>query len=206
MSNETLSNSEAESIRTRTISQFNASLTASDILEVISVKGKGRKVEALCRIKPGREKDLPEYAKTILTAINKAHICRRYVLRDGNIVFGIHVSLEAKNADELLNIVNAMPAGVSSSTRTPLKLDPTARLLTPEEVKAQTKARPKAPNIAGPTPSPPPNFSPSIKTVSRETDSAGRPIIIREMPLPHVYRDLNVPNAKGGGAKLTGGG
>ena len=54
---------------------------------------------------------------------------------------------------------------------------------------------------------PPDGFVPSITTVENTVDEeSGKPIIVREMPLPHIFHDLNKPAHKNGkGAKWLGG-
>jgi hypothetical protein len=116
----------------------------------------------------------------------ETHVCRRYVRKDGQMVFGYCLIFDAGKARPLKGVLQKV-----------------------YEVLAQAK-----PSLAAaapaPTPQPPPtqtrNSRPlEIRVVERRVDEDGNEIIIEEMQLPHVRAgDMNKPTHKGGrGAART---
>lgn len=165
-------------------------LSTTGILQPLSMKSKGGSIEAMCRLNPGSEKSWVPLAEKLMRkcqalGVADAHICRRYVLKDGAMVFGIHVGLSMGTAKELDTVVGKLKDDLAGSV--------SEDAVKPAVASVQVKAQPQP---VGPAP---------IKTVSSGRDANGVLTVIQEMPLPHVYSELNQPNAKGRGARLTGG-
>jgi hypothetical protein len=164
-------------------------LSSTGILQPLSTKSKGGSVEAMCRLTQGSEKSWVPLAEKLMRkchalGVADTHICRRYVLKDGVMVFGIHVGINVGTAKELDTVVSQLKDSLAGTA---------PEQVTPVVASAKTKVQPPIP---GPAP---------IKTVSSGRDANGVLTVIQEMPLPHVYSELNQPNAKGRGARLTGG-
>ncbi len=73
---------------------------------------KGSRVFALCREVKGQAKAwLANVEKLLRIAEDNnipLHLCRRYVLKDRNMVFGWHLDIEAKSAPELMRCLKAI--------------------------------------------------------------------------------------------------
>ena len=129
-------------------------------------------------------------------------------------VFGWHLALEEKSVKRLQASVEAV-LGVLAGARPQLTaVMPPEPLYAPQAVAAtQTRQTlmpgqhppPREPNARipedttpGGTGEPPPGFVPTMRVVKRGVDSQGNQTTVEEMPLPHVYRELNKPTHKGG--------
>lgn len=170
------------------------------------------------------------------------HVCRRYLRKNGQLVFGWHLGLSG-SMSELAATAEAV-CGVLAAAR------PTLTQQAPRKARGRAAAaarqaeldeageeggdaydeaqegeegRPHRPPDLAPGQRPPPEagviapgrparvaapegFSPTIKVVRNEVDDEGRVRIEEEMPLPHVYRELNHLSDGGRGAALSGSG
>lgn len=181
----------------------------------------------LTRLTPGQEPAWMDAVQNIL--IQTGHlsidgevpdviVSRRYVLKDGKMVFGWYLSVVAKKqstlvgtVEKIIEVLRTAKAGLidvddpvpSPERQSPLRLAAPvqSRVLAPGQHPKRAVA-PRPPGVGSPR-EPPAGHQVSIRIVKRDIDTGGQPVVIEEMPLPHTYRDLNVPNAKGKGATLT---
>jgi hypothetical protein len=211
-----------------------SALMATGLVQPVSEKMRGGYLEVLCRQVPGQEKtwlkvvsDLLEYSSGSTNF--EFHICRRYVLRNGQMVFGWHISLDCKSAKVLAKSVEQVVIDVLERARPTLEsreptLESREERPAPQPVPQAPQGAYRAPLAPGqhpvariPPPRPPnapgavigtkpSGFVPQIRVVQNSRDQNGKVTIVEEMQLPHVYAEMNVPNSKGKGAKLTGGG
>lgn len=199
-------------------------------VQPIKVESKGGHVSAVCRQLPGQEK---AWLKSVDAMLHLGiehnipfHICRQYFLKDGKMVYGWHVSIEAKSAKDLdahLGLfrdlassfeMDLTPVGPPPPTSPPAEPDSDPDPVLAKDAasrqaayQARTSAapRPAAP-VDRALPEAPADYNPNPRVVYRGSakDSKNRivPVIIEEFSLPHVFtNDMNKPNEKGRGAK-----
>jgi hypothetical protein len=172
-------------------------LMASGLLQPLSVTGRGGRLEALCRQVPGQEKSWLEAVHRILFKLGEAKtdiiIARRYLLKDGKMVFGWFLQLDLKTAKQVQEAVQAIQEALEATTLVEAPA-PTQPLPRPpqklaSEVAKMTTATPRAPEYS-PDPVPPTGYQPQVK-LGRMGPDGKREVL--EMPLPHVYGELNKP-------------
>jgi len=210
--------------------RLQSALMSTGLVQPVSEKSRGGYVEVLCRQIPGQEKEWLRVVEALLTyasgsaGLFEFHICRRYVLKNGQMVFGWHISMDCKNTKTLDSQLDMMLAEVLDDARAslggPVTEDrpvtvaapqapqtPSGVPLAPGRHPPPRAALPRQPNPPGTiVGTPPPPGSASLKVVQNFRDENGRVTIVEEMALPHVHEEMNRPNSKGRGAKLTGGG
>jgi len=212
----------------KALESLREALYGTGLVQPVDVKGRGGSVSILCRQLPGQEAPWVAVVDKLLLAtdgnpvFSDFHICRRYVRRQGGMVFGWFLGIEAKNAASLVEAVGAVvkvlneaepelapaqQAQVPSQPRYDTDQAVARRLMAGKKVKQLTTATPRAPERLGPDPVPPPRArGPELKVVARGVDEKGRPTDITEMPLPHTYREQNIPKPlQGGPLKFAGG-
>lgn len=188
---------------------------------VLPVKSssKGAKISVLSKLISGQDKSWLRVVKKILELAFfnnwNIHLCRQYLLKDGEMVFGWHLSIEAKKTSELDVILNTLQEeladvgpGFSDPPEQPIQTPSLPNVeRDPEVLKAKlqshTTALPRPPSQSAPDKQPPPGWpAPEMQIVRNTIDKkTGKPIVEYEMPLPNVYTaDMNKPNAKGRGA------
>jgi hypothetical protein len=212
--------------------QFQQALMSTGLVQPLSEKSKGGHIEFLCRQVPGQERGWLQAVDGFLKCEEELadspkpftlHLCRRYLRREGQMVFGWHVGIDAKSAKDLELVLDTLTVEVLEGLKPSLVTSQTGPVGPPEPPVAVAVAHqeplspgrhppprpatPRAPNAPGTViGTPPQDFSPTLRVVQNSRDDHGKVTIVEEMPLPHVYSDMNKPNAKGRGAKLTGGG
>lgn len=192
---------------------FSEILYNTGVLLPISTTSKGSRVEAMCRTKTGMDKDWPPLAERILNACDSlgldSHVCRRYVTKGGSLVYGIHVEVGSTNAKALRaslgNLEEAIGAAATEKARPATQTTPAVPVMSYKEYKKETKATPRAPmpgelkDIKIPD-----GFQYQSKRVASGQSANGTLLTIDEIPLPNIHHEMNIPNAKGRGAKFTG--
>jgi hypothetical protein len=193
------------------------------LLQPVSSSDNPKNFWVMCRIVPGQEPAWLRIVETILVSheanvdwVDKPEIilARRYVAKDGKMAFGWYVSIIAKSVKDLekatqvlqMHLEDARPT-LTSVTQVPQRapvVEPVGRALPPGQ-----HPRPRAPDarVAGEAlsnPEPPKDFTPAIRIVKKGFDDKGRLETVEEMPLPHVYKELNTPSARGKGAWKDG--
>lgn len=201
--------------------QLQSALIATGLVQPVSEKNKGGHIEVLCRQIQGQEKPWLVVIDRLLQLGEELgedfHVCRRYVRKNGQMVFGWHLAFTCKSAKALQTVVDSVVKGILEEARPSLQPEPAvaAEPEAPAPVRRQPMApgRHPPPQMAPPRPpgapgavigTPPPTVG--LRVVQNSRDERGKITIVEEMPLPHVYAEMNRPNEKGKGAKLTGGG
>jgi hypothetical protein len=209
-------------------------LLSTGHVEPLKIEVNGNKVEILCREIPDRGK---MWLKDVWGLLHESapteidlHLCKRYLLKNGSMVFGWHIGIESKNARNLKKDIDwfcaAMKRVLAGQTTmvpttttvvsqpSPSPTKPAGTVIDPnfaddmdvrrEAATARTTASPRTPEYA---PDPPVAATKPKMTMVEDgtmTDSSGKTMRVQvvEMPLPFVYtNDMNKPNEKGGGAK-----
>lgn len=195
-----------------------SALMSTGLVQPLEVKGRGGRVEILCRQMPGQEGPWLRVVETLLVALQSIvpsplHVCRRYVLKDGKLAFGWHLGFETPNTKALqavvevaVQVLGTAKPELPSVTAYEAQDEVTAavvpaarsRALAPGQHPPRREPVPRAPGAPARLDAPPPGRVEAIRVVKREVGEDGRQTIVEEMPLPHVYRDLNKPVRKGG--------
>lgn len=154
-------------------------------------------VEVLSRQVPGQEQAWLRTAEAMLLAFKdqpgEFHLCRRYVLRGDQMVYGWHLGLHVP-ASRLTQILSRLRPVLEAAT--PRLGDPVAAAPAPVTAPAGAGGQPRTvPRGTG---------GPPIRVVRDEITDAGEHIVEEEMALPHVTRDLAAPARPGAaGAVMT---
>lgn len=184
--------------------------------------GYGKRQWLMARQVPGREKTWLKAVQAMLEKWGEETekgtelvIARRYILKNKKMVFGWYISVEHKSAAEvkqvfanLIEVVNGFAGTFEAEPEDEPAPQPTAKAqkqgkrpthlqATPANIASQTTARPRPPE-GTPDPVAPQNYVPRAKLVTTGPNGAKEVI---EMPLPHVYGELNRPASKDPGAK-----
>lgn len=174
------------------------SLFATGMVQPLDGSGKGKSVSLLCRQIKGQEAAWIRVIDRILEVSESegfhAHVCRRYVRREGKIAYGWFLEFSASSAKGLVQVVDR----VSEILRSIPRADPvpSQKIFTsaksPGRPQLSTSATPRSGEVQVDTP-PPKNFKFQMIETRTGTDKDGRPTFVQEMPLPHVYEDINAP-------------
>ncbi len=186
------------------------------LVQPLNSTSKGGSISFMCRQIPGQEKGWVTTIDNLLAVGEREgvdlHICRRYVRKEGKMVFGWFLGVEAKNAkalvpvaEELVKVLKASnslfaphvsptPSTVPQATPPPERQEYRKGF----DLKKFTDAVPRAPEFSGPDPKVPQNAQFRLKSSAN-----GREM---EMPLPHIYtREINAPKpGSNKGAAATG--
>lgn len=184
-----------------------------------SGKGTARTtIWALCRLVRGQERAWLELAQELLAYCEGTgvdlHLCRRFLLKDGQMVSGWHLELMAPAK----TLKKAFPGFLATlqSAAPELGADAPPTYVDPPRQPAARPQEPPRPGQRMGTPIPPgpparvdpapPGFMPTLKVIKDEVDDNGKRTIVEEMPLPHVYREMNRPAHRDGkGARMSDG-
>jgi hypothetical protein len=206
--------------------QLRSAIMATGLLQPVSHSDNPKHFWVLNRIVPGQESAWLDVVESLLVDFEAAAwegakpdliIARRYVAKEGKLVFGWYINVVAKTLKDLEQMISMVvmhlegakpqlaPASRSAPVETPTPVAPTPqrqqRVLAPGQHPAARPPSPRAPGVGAITPEPP-GFKHGLRVVKRTMGEDGKSAIIEEeMPLPHVYStDMNKPNAKGKGA------
>lgn len=189
---------------------FSQMLLGTGVLLPVEVKQKGSKVSAMCRLVAGKDKEWTICADKMLRSADAASVdllvCRRFLLKNGEMVQGIYICLEGK-ASALPGMIESISKAVPKVTATePAAGDKeSTSAMSYSEYRKMTSAPPRKMSEPGRADPAPPGFRPEIKILSQSKGSGGRVVSVEEIPIPHIHREMNVPNNRGRGAKLLGG-
>lgn len=162
-----------------------SALLSTGLVQPVESTGKGGQVSVLCRQVPGQDKPWLQVARELLITAGEAscelHLCRRYLVKDGQMVFGWHISFSTK--------------GTKAAEELVAKLEPVLAKARPSLASADVEERPAQTPARHTTEAPPveSGHRDGVRLVSQTRDAKGRLKIVQEIPLPHVHRDLNVP-------------
>lgn len=185
----------------KALQNLRESLFSTGLIQPLDGSAKGGNLSVLCRQVQGQEKGWLKLVERLLQEEMKPqvtpfelHLCRRYKLaQDGQLAFGWSISITSQNAKALETVVDTVLKPVLREAKpdlTPVAPAPTLNY---------------PPGVRAPVPPAPSVNAPKLRVVERRVDEVtGQKVVVTEMPLPHVQRDLNVPNDKGRGASRVG--
>jgi hypothetical protein len=172
--------------------ELKSALLMTGLVQPVSSETEVRKISVLCRQVPGQES---AWLKVVHKLLEKAEetsidllVCRRYLLKDGRMVFGWYLEIHGKKAAAISAatsvLIEVLEGAKPSLVSTPEV--PQARpVVSTPVVQESPKTPPKKEESRG---------SMSVNVIHRKVNpQTGQITEITEMPLPHVYRDLNVP-------------
>jgi hypothetical protein len=145
--------------------ELKTALLGTGMVQPIQSKSRGGHIEVLCRQIPGQDKTWLAAVAGLLACESEelqVHVCRRYVLKAGKMVFGWHVQLDAKTAKALHVGVDAVVVELANHQ---------PELTAPPEVAT------RIPAVASPEPPPAPKYKSEYKTdaqVMQELGLSGR--------------------------------
>lgn len=88
---------------------FKSALMSTGLVQPVESTSKGGKLSALCRQVPGQEAGWLQVLPRLLKASEEfgfdLHLCRKYVLRNGRLVYGWYIGVESKNTKSLMDAV-----------------------------------------------------------------------------------------------------
>jgi len=179
----------------RTKLELETAILRTGLLQPVQSHIEGRSIWVLCRQLPGTEAAWIKVVQNLLevSEVNNINIlvCRRYLLKEGNLVFGWYIQISGKKVAEVVKAVELLIQEVLEKAKPILE---SLNKIKPSKESHVTLERPplKAPKREDSVLS---KTGPTIRVVHRSVDSnTGEVVEIKEMPLPHVYRDLNVPS------------
>lgn len=201
----------------KSLEALREALYGTGLVQPVDAKGRGGAVSCLCRQLPGQEAPWIAVVDQLLSVADgnslfvDFHVCRRYVRREGKMVFGWFLGIEAKNAAGLVEAVGAIVTILKSAKPSLTSIVQAApqsqqapqapqqfalKPLSQKEINEHTRAHRRPPEESGPDPVAPDRAPvPRLKTIARGQDEKGRPTSIVEMPLPHTYKELNIPKS-----------
>lgn len=201
--------------------ELKSALLGTGVVSPVSAVSKGGNLEVLCRQVPLREKAVIQMLTEVLTTAEKEainlHVCKRFILKDGKLAFGWNFALDCKSAKAALVAVEVIskrlveiqpdlvvaeqallpePEPAPAPVRPATQSTPDAATLRRRGIAVHTEA-----GIIGNVTERRGSLQRGVATEGRLTitqqDSGGT---VFEMPLPHVRREMNVPNERGRGA------
>lgn len=203
------------------------------LIQPVESSMKGGRLSIICRQIPGQEAPWIQLIPKLLKAAEEAnidlHLCRKYVLRGGKMVYGWHLGVDAKNAKAVQTFLDEVLKPVLEKAKPVLHAaaSPGKHPIKPSKDPMKAAYQPGPSFKDQPKKSPPPgriqyNFENNNKVIyapmgtesntdnpvavmtSRKItkDRRGRNVIeeVVEVPLPHIHtEDMNKPNERGGG-------
>ena len=191
------------------LNELRESLYASGLVQPLDGATKGKSISVLCRQVPGQEAKWITLVDRLLeiaeTGAFEAHICRRYVRRTGKLAFGWYLEVSAKSAKELVAATASFSEILRGGASIPQAQIIKGSSINRAQVMSQTEASPRAPDRSIPDPVAPKTARTGLRTTNTGLDKKGNQTYIQEMPLPHVYGDINRPkpgSSKGAASSL----
>lgn len=187
-----------------------SALISTGLVLPVESEGRGGHVSILCRQVPGQDRGWLQVVKEMLIAAEvgvavDVHICRRYLVKSGQMVFGWHLGFEAKSQKEAQALVSRLTKVLEKAKPTLEQAEETVERAVRTQL-PETARRGR--RVADPDPEPlhvGPQQVRGVQVVEQGRDAKGKPWTVQEMPLPHVTRDLNAPTGpKSKGARSLG--
>lgn len=185
-------------------------LLSTGVLFPVESSSSSKSVSVLSRSMAGQDSTWVSSMGSLLRAVPEGlHLSKKFVLKDDKIAFGWHVTIEAGSAKVLSERVESVRQALTN-VRPSLVEQPVSRRAEREVAKVEPTdpallkkiGPPRAPGEPGLVGQVSPgNFAFTKQVTERKVGQKGNVTIVEEMPLPHVYSEMNRPNAKGRGAK-----
>lgn len=182
--------------------EFLKALTLTGLVHPLDVRSRGGRIQILCKQVPGQE---ASWLKIVNDLLNWAEasappdsflIARRYLLKEGKMVFGWHIELTTKNSKSLEEVLSSALQVLSSAKPSLTGLVESRKTVRSESPKEDLPPIPQ-------------NASPSyqdkeairrVKFAPYVDENGQDSLEVMEYPLPHTYGDTLIPNSKGKGA------
>lgn len=180
-----------------------SAILSTGLLQPVSATSTSKSISVMCRAVPGQDKVWMKTMEGLLeSAVGDFHICKRFVFKEGKMVFGWHLGIDSKSAKNLKTAINWLCEylGTVKPTLNPEPVpqsnpynEPPAPALTVSQPVVLPKGMPppRPPGEPAAVQPAPPSFVFKATQISQEEEI---------IPLPHVYSEMNVPNEKGRGA------
>lgn len=175
-------------------------IASMGMLQIVKAEVKKTSANYLCRIIPGKERTWLDLMGSLLQVFEKSdceiHLCRKYVLKNGKMVYAWNIGFKGNmNTAESIFASNLVPESLPGGKQKKVGLAKPSKAIL-------NGLQPRSPSPSGPDPEIPPGTKIAMTIIKKEKGADGSLTVIEEMPLPNVYRDLNVPkHAFGKGAK-----
>lgn len=197
--------------------ELRSAILSTGLLQPVSSKKTAKSISILCRGVPGQDKIWLREMEELLGKFpdDSLHVCKKFVSKDGKMVFGWHIGVDSTSPKSLKKSVQWL-CEYLATFKPSLVSEPVTAVAphAPEPPRAQPEVPnilkgmppPRAPGPPGMESQPPPPtlYKFEKKTLSKKTDGKGKVTLTEEVPLPHVYRELNRPTEKDRGAKYLG--
>ncbi len=184
-----------------------SALISTGLVQPVESSSKKGRLEVMCRQIAGQEKPWLDVVTQLLETAESTnltfHICRRYVLKDGMLVFGWHIQIEAttKGMDAAVVVVAQILAKSRPTLGAPIQRpqaaattkQPFRRPAAPGQHPVKLAAM-RAPAGGSEIEDAPEGYEFKETVVVDRVDEDGTRHVETEVPLPHVYRDSNVPS------------
>lgn len=186
--------------------ELKSALISTGLVLPVESEGKGGHVSILCRQVPGQDKAWLQIVKELLEEESTLHLCRRYLVKYKQLVFGWHIEFTVKNSKAAEVMVESLNKVLSKAKPTLERVqeEPVERAVLTQLPETVRRGR----RVADPDPEPlhvGPQQVRGVRVVEQGRDAKGKPWTVQEMPLPHVSRDLNAPTSpKSKGARSIG--
>lgn len=196
---------------------FRELILTTGLLQPVEVGGKSGNVYALCRGVPGGDQAWLALVKSLLQTSEASdidlHVCRQYVLKGKELVFGWHVAINSGSAKQLaldLEVLRTVFGSVKPSllqremprkaVRVPSRREPEpAPGPAPEPPRQAVENDLDAPEVLGPVDYNRQGPGPHIRVAEQGYTEDGKYREVTIMPLPGVSsRDMNAPTRPGG--------
>lgn len=203
--------------------RLRSALMATALVQPVSHSDNAKHFWVLCRMVPGQEPPWLKVVEAVLLDFDSATwegekpdlvIARRYVAKDGRMVFGWYINIVAKTVKDIERMVSLLETHLETAKPT-LTPRPAPRYTEDEAVDEpppqrtralpagqhpanMQAAKPRPASESYPQRPPPANFKPTLRVTKKGKDGQ---VLEEEMPLPHIHgSDMNTPNQKGKGA------
>lgn len=181
-----------------------SALVSTGMVQPVDGKVKGGHLEVLCRQVPGQESGWVGVVDQLLGLSVEGvelHLCRRYLHKDGQMVFGWHVQVDCASGRALAAAVDVLVATLNQARPALSPVGSRSGAVLGPAVSSSNLAT-VVPPPADPTPGR--QVRPAARFRPGYSENGTAIMEVAEMQLPHVDRDINVPNAKGKGARWVG--
>lgn len=194
----------------KALQSLRESLFASGFVQPLDSTGRGGSISILCRLLPNQEKGWIQTVDKLLTVADELgiqlHVCRKYLRKDGRMVSGWHIGVEANNAKDLADQAEKLSEVLKKAQESLPEVQEQPAAPEPAPARSTNVPRPyqrgpriqpipgtdaprRLPEYSGPDPVPPAGHAPVLKRVPSEQGE------VFEMPIPHVFQEGNIPKA-----------
>lgn len=186
--------------------ELKSALLSTGLIQPVSSKTSKGRIEVLSRIVPGQDKGWLEAVTQLLEMAEATgtdlHVCRRYLMKDGKLVFGWHLSIDSPRAgmqeavEKITKVLALVVPSLNSPTpqpEVPTPRPPFQRPAAPGQHPSKLAVS-RAPTGEANVDPEPQGYEFKETVVVDKVDEDGKRHIETVVPLPHVHKDHNVPS------------